>query len=168
MKKISYGALLLVVAWSWLASANSNCTTEKKKSVCTKKSVQAEVEKWCVALGKDGDKALAEIKAHKFDCCGYENYLWIQDLPADPAATKMIMHPVKPNLDGKVLGTFKDNNGVVLFAEFVKIATANAAGGWVKYSWTKDGEKDPTPKESFVKACSYKGEKVVLGSGTWL
>ena len=44
------------------------------------------------------------------------NYFWINDM--EP---RMIMHPFKPDLDGKNLSGFKDPNGKRLFAAFVEI-----------------------------------------------
>ena len=43
-------------------------------------------------------------------------YFWIND-----TSPKMIMHPIKPALDGKDLSSFKDPNGVFLFMRWLKL-----------------------------------------------
>ena len=44
---------------------------------------------------------------------GKHGYFWINDLEA-----RMIMHPIKPSLDGKDLTNLKDKNGKYFFKEF--------------------------------------------------
>jgi methyl-accepting chemotaxis protein len=82
---------------------------------------------------------------------------------------KMIMHPIKPQLDGTDLTKNVDTTGKFLFVEFVKAVEKKPAGDWVEYSWTKLGEADPSPKKSWVRSCKAKGQKAgwVVGSGTW-
>ena len=52
---------------------------------------------------------------------GNGDYFWINDLDA-----KMIMHPIKPELNGKDVSTIKDPNGKQLFVEFVNVAVGRA------------------------------------------
>lgn len=73
------------------------------------------------------------------------NYFWIQD-----TAPNMVMHPIKPALDGKNLSDFKDPNGKLLFVEMVRVAKSNSAG-YVEYQWSKPGFQQPVDKISFVK-----------------
>ncbi|MBU1426932.1 MAG: methyl-accepting chemotaxis protein [Gammaproteobacteria bacterium] len=87
-------------------------------------------------------------------------YFWINDLN-----DKMIMHPIKPELDGKELTQFKDKNGKHIFVEFNN--TVRASGeGFVDYLWPKPGFSEAVPKVSYVK-----GTPVwhwVIGSGIYL
>lgn len=75
----------------------------------------------------------------------YENveYFWINDLQP-----KMIIHPIKPELNGKDLSQSQDPNGVFLFNEMVAIVK-NSEQGFVKYSWPKPGSSNPEPKVSY-------------------
>ena len=57
--------------------------------------------------------ALSMVKALRYN---KSDYLWINDIK--PA---MVMHPIKPALDGKDLSDFKDPNGKKLFVEFVAV-----------------------------------------------
>ena len=75
---------------------------------------------------------------------GSSGYFWINDL-----SPTMIMHPIKPALDGKNLSEVKDPNGVYLFNEMVKVSKADGEG-MVEYSWAKPDSKEPVPKMSYV------------------
>ncbi|MBU0909369.1 MAG: cache domain-containing protein [Proteobacteria bacterium] len=61
-----------------------------------------------------------------------------------------IMHPMKPELEGQDLSGMPDTNGKKLFAEMADICRQNGSG-FVDYYWEKPGEKQPSPKISFVK-----------------
>lgn len=166
--KIGKGLLvtLMVVGLSQsLASAQENCTDAKKKGLCKEDVVKERVDWACKMLADKGESAVkADIKTMRFDCCGEPNYVWINDM-----GPKMVMHPIKPQLDGTDLSNNADPKGKKLFVEFVKAVKAKAAGSWVEYQWTKLGEADPTPKKSWVRGCKAKGasEDWVVGSGTW-
>jgi methyl-accepting chemotaxis protein len=89
-----------------------------------------------------------------------KEYLWINDLNA-----MCIMHPIKPELNGKDLSGMKDPNGVHIFQEFVKVCKEKG-GGFVNYMWPKPGEKDPIAKISYVKTFAPWGW--VVGSGIYV
>lgn len=102
-------------------------------------------------------RAIAAIKSLRYS--GNE-YFWINDL-----TPKMIMHPTKPELDGKDLTDNKDPNGKHLFVEFVKICKEKG-GGFVDYMWPKPGEQNPVPKISYVKLFAPWGW--IVGSGVYV
>ena len=89
-----------------------------------------------------------------------KEYLWINDLKA-----VCIMHPIKPELDGKDLSGMKDPNGIPIFLEFVRVCKEKG-GGFVDYMWPRPGEKDPVPKTSYVKLFEPWGW--ILGSGIYV
>ena len=82
--------------------------------------------------------AMLEIRALRY---GPEraDYFWINDVD-----TRMVMHPYKPELDGKDLRGMKDPDGKNLFVEMVKVATGHQREGFVKYrwQWKNDGKAD--------------------------
>ncbi|MBU1612443.1 MAG: cache domain-containing protein, partial [Proteobacteria bacterium] len=89
------------------------------------------------------------------------NYFWINDM--QPA---MVMHPIKPELNGQDLTTFKDPKGTFLFNEMVKVCSANGQG-FVEYWWGKPGVKDVLfPKTSFVRLFEPWGW--VIGMGVYM
>ena len=91
---------------------------------------------------------------------GDSGYFWINDM-----TPKMIMHPIKPSLNGKDLSSFKDPNGVYLFNEMVNVVK-NKKEGFVSYSWAKPGFKEPQPKISYVKSFSH--YKWIIGTGAYV
>lgn len=88
------------------------------------------------------------------------NYFWINDMQG-----VMLMHPIKPQLEGKDLLGFKDPDGVMLFANMVNIVRSSGKG-FVPYRWGKKGNDAPVEKVSFVQGFSPWGW--VLGSGVYL
>lgn len=91
----------------------------------------------------------------------FENkfYFWIND-----TQPKMIMHPIKPALDGKDLSGSTDPTGKHLFVEMVK-ATEKTGTGTVNYMWPQPGEEKPQPKLSLVKRS--KNWNWIVGSGIY-
>ena len=87
-------------------------------------------------------------------------YFWINDLQ-----DTMIMHPIKPDLEGKKLDQIKDKNGKLLFVEFNNIVKAKGSG-FVDYLWPKPGAEDGVPKISFVMGFEPWGW--VIGSGIYI
>lgn len=88
------------------------------------------------------------------------NYFWIND-----TAPTMIMHPVKPELDGKDLSNLEDPNGKRLFVEMSKVARAQGSG-FVDYYWPKPGLTKPAAKISFVELKKQWGW--IVGSGIYV
>ena len=89
-----------------------------------------------------------------------KDYFWINDMHPT-----MIMHPFKPQLDGKDLSAIKDPNGKKLFVEFVKVCDEKGEG-FVDYYWPKPGADKPQPKLSFVKL--FKKWGWIIGTGIYI
>ena len=102
-------------------------------------------------------RALENIKDLRYH--GGE-YFWVNDL--EP---KMLMHGVKPELNGKNVADIKDPNGKQIFVEMVKVAKEKEAGV-VEYQWAKPGATVPVDKVSYVKL--VKGWDWVVGSGIYV
>ncbi len=113
-----------------------------------------------------GVKSKAEIKKIVKDIVnqtryGKSGYFWINNMDA-----KMIMHPIKPSLDGKDLANFKDKNGKKIFSEFANAVRNSNSSGFVDYVWPKPGFDKPQPKVSFVKL--FKPFNWVIGTGAYV
>ena len=102
-------------------------------------------------------QALSALNAMRYDG---GNYLWVNDMHA-----VMVMHPIKPELDGKDLSAFADPTGKKLFAEMTE--TVRTSGeGYVGYHWAKPGYDQPVEKLSFVKGFSPWGW--IIGTGIYM
>ena len=110
-------------------------------------------------LSREAAQALAKqtIKGLRYQ--GSE-YFWINDM-----RPHVVMHPLKPELDGQDASTIKDPNGLAVFQAFV--ATVRAHGkGFVAYQWPKPGSEKPVDKVSFVQGFEPWGW--VVGSGIYV
>ncbi len=108
----------------------------------------------------EADAKQAAIAAVKNLRYGDGEYIWINDM-----RPYMVMHPVKPALDGTDLSGIKDPTGKYLFNEFVQVVKAQQ-DGYVFYMWPKPGSDHPVQKVSYVKGFSNWGW--VVGSGVYI
>lgn len=105
-------------------------------------------------MQEEAKKAVSEMRYGKGD------YFWINN--TKPA---MVMHPIKPALNGKDLSNFKDPNGVYLFKEMVSVSQKDGEG-LVKYAWPKPGKDTPQPKFSYVQL--FKPWGWIIGTGAYV
>ena len=90
-----------------------------------------------------------------------KDYFWITD--RQPV---MIMHPYRPDLDGKDLSDFRDPDGKALFVEFVRV-TNQSGDGFVDYRWQwKDDPLRIVPKLSYVRLFEPWGW--IIGTGIYI
>lgn len=138
-------------------------------STCSKKVAEDKVRSICDQISTQG----AGVKSkwpqsllHKN--CG-DNYVWIQEAFSDKRTeVKMVMHPVLPRLNGRIITRSMDEYRFPLTAEFDKAAKKNIDGAWVDYDWPKIGGERARPKTSFVKLCKLPtGDQWLAGSGLW-
>ena len=110
-------------------------------------------------LSEEQAKALAlkDISKLRYDT---NNYFWVNDYQA-----RMIMHPIKPNLDGKDLADFTDPNGKKIFTDMASVVKSSGEG-FVPYHWPKPGEDKPVAKISFVKG--FQPWQLIIGSGVYI
>jgi methyl-accepting chemotaxis protein len=84
--------------------------------------------------------ALAALSSMRYD--GQE-YFFVIDFDAH-----MVMHPIKPELDGKDLSASTDPAGATLFKDMAQLA--KNGGGYYSYLWPRPGAEQPVPKTSYV------------------
>ncbi len=87
-------------------------------------------------------------------------YFWINDMHQ-----RMLMHPIKPALEGQDLTDMKDATGKHHIVEFVNTVKASGAG-FVPYLWAKPGSDQPVRKVSYVKGFAPWGW--IIGSGIYV
>jgi methyl-accepting chemotaxis protein len=119
-------------------------------------SYQKQVEAGILTKEEAQKQAAERISAMRYDGA---NYIWINDL-----GPKMVMHPIKPELNGKDLSENKDPNGKALFVEMVKVCR-DKGKGFVEYAWSKPGSTKPVPKISYVEL--YQPWGWVIGTGIY-
>ncbi|GLQ55036.1 methyl-accepting chemotaxis protein [Devosia nitrariae] len=117
------------------------------------------------AMEKSGDltteeaqaRALAAIRPMRYN--GGE-YFWVND-----ANSRVLMHPIKAELEGQDLSGMEDVNGKRIFAEFARTVRESATGsGFVDYFWPKPGQEEAQPKLSHVKGTSWGW---IVGTGVY-
>ena len=116
-----------------------------------------QAESNAMTLKNAQDAAKKAVKNMRYE---KNDYFWLNDM-----TPKMVMHPVKPKLDGKDLTNNQDPNGKRLFIEMVQVCKKNGAG-FVDYYWSKPGESEPVPKISYVKLLPQWGW--IIGSGIYI
>ena len=89
-----------------------------------------------------------------------KDYFWINDM-----YPKMVMHPFKPELDGKDVSGSKDPSGKALFIAMVDEVKSHGQG-FVDYMWPKPGLDKPVAKLSFVRGFTPWGW--VVGTGLYM
>src|SRR5450830_1349003 len=122
---------------------------ERKKDLVNVAQVAMSTIKEYAELAKSGamskedaqKAALARVKNMRY---GKDGYFSISN-----SSSVTIMHPIKPELNGKDLSTFKDPAGNLVFVNISK-AGANADGDFVNYVWPKVGSPNPEPKTSYA------------------
>ncbi|NQY89950.1 MAG: methyl-accepting chemotaxis protein [Colwellia sp.] len=102
-------------------------------------------------------QALAVLKALRYD---QSNYFWVTDF-----TPTMLMHPIKPKLNGTNVANIKDPNGIPFILNMANIARAKGQG-FVPYQWPKPGVAEPVDKISFVKG--FTPWQWIIGSGTYI
>ena len=106
------------------------------------------------AAQANAEKQLARLRY------GAGDYIWINDMQS-----RMVMHPIKPEMNGQDLSDYKDPNGKQLFVEMTDVAR-QFGSGFVSYDWPKPGKDKPQPKLSYV--AQFKPWNWVIGTGVYV
>ena len=135
-----------------IPSIRSDLQDQKMQQTKTMVEVGSSVIKHYYALEQSGEMneaqaktaALEAIKAIRYGDQG-KDYFWISDQNAT-----IIMHPIKPALDGTDGSAIKDKNGNAIFVEFAKVTKENGSG-FVNYYWQYYSDTNRVePKTSYV------------------
>ncbi len=86
-------------------------------------------------------------------------YFWVNDMQP-----RVLMHPIKPELNGTDVSGLKDPNGLALFKAFVTEVQQHGKG-FVAYQWPRPGQTLPVDKMSYVMGFAPWGW--VVGSGVY-
>jgi methyl-accepting chemotaxis protein len=156
---------LLALAGMWLVSKRSDLLSERRQKIQSLVEIPYSIIAEHYKMESDGKLSRAEAQKRALEAIRavrYEssNYFWINDLHPT-----MVMHPMKPELEGKDLTDYKDPTAKALFIEMVG-ATQKPSGNFVYYMWPKPGRDKPVQKLSFVKAFAPWGW--IIGTGIYI
>ncbi len=121
-------------------------------AVSTLSMYQTEVQHGSLTLAQAQQQAAHVIGAMRYDG---NNYLWIND-----AHYRMVMHPIKPELNGQSC------SHLVFCQKEVKVLGQPEQAGFIEYTWPKPGMDEPQPKISYVKL--FKPWGWIVGTGTYV
>jgi methyl-accepting chemotaxis protein len=162
------GLAVLALALSMAASTyrlNSMLTVEKERKTRHLVETAYSTIEYFFNLSRSGamseeeakKASLSAIKRMRYDNTGY---FWVNDM-----LPSMLMHPEKPELDGRDLSDFEDAKGKKLFLDMVETVKSKGEG-FVYYFWQKQGSGEQSRKLSYVKGFAPWGW--VIGSGVYL
>ena len=133
---------LTLSAWSVLDHYHSY----EKNGLMTRKEAQ--------------DAAIIQISSIRYGL-EMKDYFWITDM--EPS---IIMHPYRPDLNGRNVKDFADHQGKLFFVEFVRVVEQYGEG-YVDYMWQwKDDSDKIVPKISFVRGFEPWGW--IIGTGMYV
>ncbi|MBX9834806.1 MAG: cache domain-containing protein [Burkholderiaceae bacterium] len=101
--------------------------------------------------------ALQSIAGLRYD---KQEYFWVNDMQP-----RMLMHPIRPELNGEDMSQTKDPNGLALFVAFVDTVRQKGKG-FVNYQWPKPGSEVAVDKVSYVQGFEPWGW--MIGSGAYV
>ncbi|MEZ4386144.1 MAG: cache domain-containing protein [Candidatus Krumholzibacteriia bacterium] len=103
--------------------------------------------------------AIAQVRSLHYGQEG-KDYFWINDMQP-----RMIVHPYRPDLEGRDLSDFADPRGKLIFVAMVDVVR-EAGAGYVSYQWQwKDDPRRIVPKLSYVKGFAPWGW--IIGTGVY-
>jgi methyl-accepting chemotaxis protein len=121
------------------------------------KEEHAAAQKGDIAVADAQKRALVRLAVLRY---GHDDYFWVNDMQP-----RMVMHPMKPDMNGSDISAFKDPNGKTLFVDMVNVVRKDGAG-FVPYEWPKPGFDKPQPKLSYVVGFAPWGW--VIGTGVYI
>ncbi len=176
MKRITGLFFLIVVCFTAPGQGDAadlqelaKIATEKAQRTSSAKltweDIYAKLDKACNMLQEQGlEKGLPRMRGDS-EYVFKGTYLWVHNLDF-----VMLMHPMKPELEGKNIKDYRDQRGNLLFQEMnrrVKASPDNIS--FVDYYWPKPGvEGKAFPKRSVVQMCDIGEKKVIVGCGKYL
>ncbi|MDO9284458.1 MAG: methyl-accepting chemotaxis protein [Aquabacterium sp.] len=159
-------ALVMVGLGGWLTWQNYLNEIEGRK-IGLRQNVEtaASVLRWAHGLETARVVSTAQAQALALQALqgaryGGNEYYWINDM-----SPRMVMHPIKPALNGQDVGGMRDPDGTPLFLRFVETVRSQRAG-YVAYRWPKPGEDAPVEKLSYV--AGFEPWGWVIGSGLYM
>lgn len=102
------------------------------------------------ARAEAGDISMEQAQTNAMDIIRDVRYRDIEYFFIHDLQGTMLMHAVRPDLDGQNLNGLQDPNGTYLFRELIAAASSPERSGFVDYYWPRAGSEDPIHKLSYV------------------
>ena len=135
---VSLLCLAGVTAWDGINRQERERVATLRGIVDSSIAIAAHFEKEAEAghLSQAEAKAAANtaLRALRYDG---DNYVFVEDLQP-----KMVMHPFRPDLEGKSVADVRDPTGLPVFAALADIVRAQGSGT-LSYLWPRPGSADP-------------------------
>ncbi|MHC4871881.1 MAG: DUF294 nucleotidyltransferase-like domain-containing protein [Planctomycetota bacterium] len=159
------------IFWVVIPVFRKNMMDRKKEMIKELTATAESVIRFYVRQAADGRMTVMEAKKNAAEGVGQlrygsenKDYFWITDM-----GPKMIMHPYRPDLIGKDLSDYRDQETITgkrLFMEFVNIVKQQDEG-YVEYLWQwKDDKTRTVPKLSYVKG--FPQWSWIVGTGIYI
>lgn len=103
------------------------------------------------------EQAIAVLRDLRF---GEKGYVWVNDMDH-----RVVMHPFKPNMEGRDMSSAKDSTGKYHWQEMVS-TVKNQGSGFVEYIYAGPQFDEPQEKISFVDG--FKPWGWVIGGGVYI
>jgi methyl-accepting chemotaxis protein len=159
-------AVVFLASWLVLVPALENAFLESRKEYLRHLSETAYgILEGQEALAKAGaipreeaqKRAVELIKAIRFGKTGYF-YVFTRDL-------RIVTVPIKPEMEGKPVDTFKDAGGKLIYVELNQLGRG-AEGGYLDLIFAKPGQEGVYPKLNYVKCFEPWGWNI--GTGVYM
>lgn len=162
-------ALFTAATFAWLIpKAEASMMAKKKEKI--REGTEAA---WCalsyfetlartgkLTLGEAQTSACSVIRSMRYGA-DMKDYFFIVDMHPN-----MIVHPYRPDLEGKDVTGLVDPNGVAICVDFVKVARERGEG-FTTYLWQfQDDETQVVPKISYVRL--FKPWNWIVGTGMYV
>ena len=161
---VSLIALLAISAFDSIQSRNQRLEERKEALINVAQVAMSNIKDYAAqaqsgALTKEQAQAqaVARLKNLRYGKDGYFSVSTSHQI--------VVLHPIKPELNGKDLSDLKDPAGNLLFVNITK-AAAQPDGGFVNYLWPKVGSSEPVAKTSY--ALRYEPWDWIVTTGVYM
>ena len=176
MRSLNFKAkalIIFLVFWipmlslsAWLLKSQTDQAMQERMNA-TRQHVEVAhgVIEWAHGRQASGELSLEEAQKVAKQAVSKLRYDKLEYFFINDMRPFVVMHPIRPELDGKDASEIKDPNGFALFKGFVDVVQKEKQG-FVGYLWPKPGLVKPVEKLSYVKGFEPWGW--VVGSGIYI
>ncbi len=162
MKKVIFMAVLMVGALFPNGFVHAEDAKTDSDAAKYREVIQM-VRDGVAFLSEKGRDGLAEISDPKGKWVKGDLYLFVYGMKGDERGV-IIGHP-RPGLLGKNFLRFRDKNGKIIAADFLRIAESEKGEGWSQYWWPKLEGTQPELKLTYI--ANVPGKDMFAGVGIY-